>query len=54
MDAQYINESVGKILTEAITNAILVAAVDPVEYVGQFLVVKSAKKDTNGGDSETK
>jgi hypothetical protein len=44
MDSAYVKEHVSQALTEGLTNTILASPVDPIEYLGQFLIQK-AKSD---------
>ena len=44
MDSAYVKEHVGLALTEGLTNTVLASPVDPIEYLGQFLIQK-AKED---------
>lgn len=53
MDSAYVKEHVGQALTEGLTDTILASPVDPIEYLGQFLVQK-AKSEAEAAASKKK
>jgi hypothetical protein len=46
LDAEYLKNTVGSVLADALTNAVIQQPADPIEYIGNFLLnfVKTEKK----------